>query len=496
MPLTSNSIPMRWPGGPLEIARRQKADGFTPEARRNLERWHEPATLDFLTGSPISCLVVSWAAGLPEDTQQQKTMAPLIEAARKQKLEVVGWVEGAADHNAAIASARSAGLSAVAVRDYKGKLDPIVIPSGGRASPPWDSGAPVLPVTDNVWPGVQASRAGGQEAAAGPTSVPWLDSNGWYVQLARARVKAQVWLMFDPPARGSAPRPQDYSLAICDAEVAGGRWVVSLDDGLRAGLADANPSARETWQSITRTAAFFQNHHEWSSYRSLGLVGLISDFTGENFDLSGEILNLMARRDLLFRVIWKSQAMTQPFAGLKALVYADAAQPAQPLRQKLMSFVEQGGLLITGPKWGGEGKPVTLDFNTQFEVRAFGKGRLAVARQDLSDPYQIAVDAQFLVSHRNDLMKIYNSSSSGCTQFASSPDGRSAVLQGLSYSTGRGGGGLRTVWVREKYRSARLWLIGAQPAPLESEPSEEYAGIEYRLPATAAQPYFALEFEI
>ena len=31
---------------------------------------------------------------------------------------------------------------------------------------------------------------------------------------------------------------------------------------------------------------------------------MISDFAGENYDFSGEILNLSARRDLLFRVLW------------------------------------------------------------------------------------------------------------------------------------------------------------------------------------------------
>jgi len=484
---------MRWPSGPLEIARRQKNEGFTPEVGKTLERWHEPATLDFLTDTPTSCLVVSWAAGLPEDSQQQKTMAPLVDAARKRKLELVGWVEGSADHNAAIAAAKSAGLSAVAIRNYKGKPDPMVVPWGERASPPWDSPAPVLPITGNVWPGVQAGA--NLNPDAGPTALPWLDSNGWYIQLARARVRAPVWIVADPPGKGRVLRAQDYSMAVCDSEVAGGRWVVSLDDGLRAGLAEGSAPARETWQTIANTLSFFQKHRKWSSFRSVGLVGVISDFAGEDYDFSGEILNLMARRDLLYRVIWKSQAMAAPFTGLNALVYADAAPLAPVLRQKIMGFVEQGGLLVTGPKWGSEGKPVTLGFNTQFEVRAYGKGRLAVAKEALSDPWQVSVDTQFLLSHRNDLLKIYNSGSSGCTSFTASPDGKNAVLQGVSYSSGRGGGGLRTVWIRPKYRSARLWLIGADAAPVESEASEEYFGTEYYLPVTAAQPYFALEFE-
>ena len=87
----------------------------------------------------------------------------------------------------------------------------------------------------------------------------------------------------------------------------------------------------------------------------------------------------MARRNLQFRAIWKSLAMAQPFAGLNTLVYADPAPPAADLRRKMMSFVEQGGLLVTGPQWKAEGKPVNPDFPTQFDVRSIGKGRLAVA---------------------------------------------------------------------------------------------------------------------
>jgi hypothetical protein len=228
----------------------------------------------------------------------------------------------------------------------------------------------------------------------------------------------------------------------------------------------------------------------------VGVVGVISDFAGDNNFLSSEILNLMARRDLLFRVIWKSQAVAAPFTGLKALVYVDVDPPVRALREKMMNFVERGGLLVTGPKWESEGSPVDVGFNTQFDVRSYGEGRLAVAKEDVSDPWQFAVDTQFLLSHRNDLMKIYNSSSSGCTSFTASLDGSEAVLQGLSYATARGRSRLQTVWIREQYRRARLWLIDAEPVSITPEPSEEYFGWECHLPESADQPYFALEFEV
>lgn len=487
-----NAIPIRWPGGPLEVARRARSKGFTPQISQALERFHEPASLEILKDSPINCLVLSWAGGLAEDGAQQKSAAGLIEAARKRNLAVVGLVEGSANPEAAIAAARSAGLAAVALRDLRGKTDFPVIAWGERAKMPWDAAGPVLAVGDNVWPGVSSPGSG---AVAGPTSKPWLDSNGWYLQLARARVQVPVWLMFDPPENGRVLSGQSYSTAICDSEAAGGRWVISLDSGLQVGLTEGKAPAQEIFKQIGSAAGFFEKHAPWKSYRSLGVVGIISDFTGDNFDLSGEILNLLARRDLHFRVIWKSQATAQSFAGLKALVYADQTPPAGELRRSMVDFAAQGGLLVTGPGWLLDGRPANPDFETQFEVRAFGKGRLAVAKEQLADPSTVAADTQLLVSHANDLVKIYNGSSSGCTLFLASPDRRKAVLHALSYASGRSSG-VRTVWIQQKYRSARLWTIGAaEPAPLTGAPAEEYFGMEYEIPPTTPG-YFALEFDV
>jgi hypothetical protein len=492
-----NLIPIRWTGGPLEIASRGKNESLALRTRQTLERFHSPASLGILEGSPIDCLVVSWAGGLAEDAEQQRTAAPLIEAARRLNLTVVGCVTGKADRDAALAAAKSAGLAAVMMEGFRGTSEFPVIPLNGRATVPWDSGAPVLALTDNVWPGVTQQGLG---ADAGPTAAPWLDSNGWYIQMARARAATPLWLMFDPPGKGRVVPAENYATALCDTEAAGARWVIAPDRDLQSGLAEGTANARAALKVIGSAAGFFREHAGWRQFHSLGVTGVISDFTGGNLDMSGEILNLMARRNLQFRVIWKAQAMAAPFTGLKALVYADTAAPAAGLRRRMMDFVERGGLLVTGPKWGAEGKSAAPDFPTQFDVRSFGKGRLAVARQELSDAYQVAVETQFLVSHANDLVKIYNSSSAGCTLVTGSPDGKRALVQVLSYSGGNSGGGraaaLRTVWAPQKYRSCRLWSIGGSgPMPLEGSASEEYFGMEYPIPQETSG-YFALEFEV
>jgi hypothetical protein len=491
MAALSNLIPMRWPSGPLEIARRQKTEGYTAQNAQVLDFWHRPAALDILQGSAVNCLVVSWAAGLPEDAEQQRTIRPLVEAARARNLAVVGWVDGASSGQAAIAPAQSAGLAAVAMQGFTGKSDFTVIPWGDRAHAPWNTTAPVLPITDNVWPGAAAGRR--NDPTAGPTGVPWLDSNGWYIQLARARTQSPVWVLFDPPGKGTVVQPQSYLLAVCDAEAAGGRWVISLDDGVRAELAGKGAGANAAWRAVSEAVSFFEKRREWKTYQPLGVVGVLSDFSGENYDFSGEILNLMARRDVPFRVLWNTGAGTPALTGLRALVSADGTQPAAPLRKSILSFVEQGGLLVTGPKWGSEGTPGAAA-HARFEVRALGKGRIAVAKQDLGDPYELVMDTQALLSYSNEIAKLFNASASGGFHYTASPDGKRALLQLLTYATAGRAANLTTAWTRRKYRSAKVWTIdAAQPAPVQQAECED-GGTEYHLPPMPA--YAALDLEV
>jgi hypothetical protein len=489
--IVPNSVPMLWPSGPLEIAKRQRAEGFTAQARQVLEHWHTPAALEIVQQSPVNCLVVSWASGLAEDAEQQRTIRPLVDAARQRNLDVLGWVDGKTDSQAAIAAAQAAGLAAVAIQGFRGKSEFPVIPWGDRAYAPWDTAAPVLPVTDNVWPGVAAMRR--DTASAGPTGVPWLDSNGWYIELARARTQAQVWVVFDPPGKGAVVPARSYPVAVCDAETAGGRWVISLDDGLRAGLAQKNGEASAAWTSITNAISFFEKHREWKTYRSMGMVGVMSDFTGDHYDFSGELLNLMARRELLFRVLWHPAKSAPSFAGLKALVWADKAQLDAQLRRSVLSFVEQGGLLMTGPKWGSEGKPLG-DVHPRFDVRTLGKGRIAVSKEEPADPYEFVADTEILLSHANDIAKLFNSTSSGGLHYTASPDGKRALLQVLTYASyGRSSNSV-TAWTRRKFKAAQLWTMEtAGPAPVEVAPCED-GGTEYHLPPMPA--YAAVDFEI
>ncbi|MCX6624830.1 MAG: hypothetical protein NTY38_27965, partial [Acidobacteria bacterium] len=260
---------------------------------------------------------------MSEDTEQQQSLAPLIGAARQRGLAVLGWIAEGVDEQRAEAAARAAGCEGVIREALKGQ-----------------------------WPGVQTGH-GSSGSSAGPTGAPWIDSNGWVARLAATKApEAPVWLWFDAP-EDEELRPESYLVAAADAAAFGGRWVVSLPATLRAGMSERKAEALETWRRLAGTLSFFEKHAGWRQLPSRALLGVISGFSGEDEMLSTEVLNLSTRRGLHYRVLLKERTGGASFAGLKALLYADAAQPKPELASALLEFARSGGTVIVGRSAAG-----------------------------------------------------------------------------------------------------------------------------------------------
>jgi hypothetical protein len=109
-----NWAPLRWPCGPLEVEREKRRESFTAREAEALRAWTEPGALDLVAGTPVNCLVVTWAEGSAADADQQRALAPLVATARQRGLSVVGWVAENADVRRAAGAARASGLAAIA----------------------------------------------------------------------------------------------------------------------------------------------------------------------------------------------------------------------------------------------------------------------------------------------------------------------------------------------------------------------------------------------
>jgi hypothetical protein len=419
-------VPFRWPTG-----------------------WTDAGLVKLLEGGPINCL-------LPE---------------------------GSAPLSAAVAeTARKAGL---VVREASSLT---VAP---LSQVDWRSPAPVVAISGLVWPSIKLSSSGrSNQADAGPTGAPWIDSNCWVTRLARVRAPGKtIWLDFTPPKDQVAPGEAASRVAIADSAAAGARWIVNLHDGIGKGLPAGNADAVKTWRGMLATLAFFERHREWASYEPWGSLGVLSTFSGGNEFMGQELLNLAARRNLHYRVLDRSLA-AQNLQDLRAVLYVDSDAPSAELKARLAAFARNGGLLIVPHALASQfpaerPRPCPV---IGYELRSLGKGSLAAAARDWDDPYFLAADVHSLVSRRNDPVVLFNSRSLW-EHYSVAPAGPSELLQLVGF-TGRNNESVSIATARPS-RSAALYVPDSD-APTILQPLQVEGRLEYHLPPFSV--YAALEF--
>lgn len=315
--------------------------------------WNDPSYLELLKGTVINCLLI----------EPQQNLEAVAERAWQIGLEV-----------------------------------------GTSASLPKD-----VTLVPGEWPGIRSTRTGAtDQASAGPTGAPWVDSSCWKVRLAAMLHPGNaVWVDANPVE----PRlfSESYVLGVVDAAVYGGRWIIALDKQLTAGITAQKDKAVETWKKVTGTAGFFAAHQAWSNFTGEAVLGVISNFVGENEFLGTELLNLLARTNQQYRILLRDQMSQESFGGLRAILYCDAQPPAPELRKQILAFVKEGGTLISGPNWGSpSGTPASEEGYPGYSHWVWGSGKLALSKDDLSDPFLIAQDATLLMSHRYDVLHFWN----------------------------------------------------------------------------------------
>lgn len=386
--------------------------------------WTSPDALRLVAGSPIDCLV------LPSDSDSS-LWKPLKSEAQR------------------------AGLSV-------------------RSAPPHS----VRSIEDGVWPKV-ATRGDSDAVDAGPTGLPWIDSNGWRIQLAQALFPDKTpWARFDPPGTQQVVRTSAYQVAVADCEAYGGRWVISLDQQLRAGLVQRDGAALMTWQGILGTLSFFRQQAPAPGTHSPGVMGALSDFSGDNEILSHEFLNLIAREYVPVRVLAKTGAIP-PFDGLRMVVYLDR-QPLQPdWRTALVEFVRSGGALVADPLADlALGTPMDPILGLEYELQSLGRGRIAISRHGFEDPWRLAADSHVLLGRERDLLRQSNAGSMNISFVAASCG--SARLHLVNYS-GRPGLNPVTLTLLDRYRQARFRSL-EKPESMQIPVAREYGRSAVYLP--------------
>jgi hypothetical protein len=391
-------VPIRWTGGPLELALRTRAKTLPADAavRDAIARWYEPVTLNLLEDSSVNCLLVTWSASVDEtlETTQQQLVKAYAETAHKRGLAVLGLVYAAGDASKIAAAAAQASLDGLvldgdftqefpaALRKEAGTM-PVIEIAKDASSARWKP-APIVAVVGVAPSGRNLSEMGIRGA---PSSQPWIESNTWLVRSFSVSLPSgPVWIS----SRLENASVVDYARAVADAAAAGGRWIISLDDTVRANLRARDASALETWRRLSTYLKFAESHPVWRTLAPYGNVGIVQDPASSQPDIADEYLRLASRRQVPYHIVSRSELGTPALAKLRAIVATELNPPSAAERKLLQEFAESGGVVIAGPTWGDAPK------TEPFAELPTGKGSVFVYKDP--DPESVAHDLKELLS--------------------------------------------------------------------------------------------------
>lgn len=460
-------VPIRWTGGPLELAWRTQTKTLPADAavRDALARWYEPATLDLLNDSPANCLLVTWSARAEAATeaQQQQLVKGYAEAAHKRGLAVLGLVYAAGDASKIAADSAKASLDGLVL---EGKF-PSDFPAALRKAV---GSMLVIEITDDVeserWKSTPIAAVAGVPPSGrnlsemgirgAPSSQPWIESNVWLARSFNLGSARTIWISSHP----ESPAALDYVRAVADAAAAGGHWIVSLDDGLRAKLRAHDVAALETWHRLSTYLKFANAHGDWHTLAPYGNVAFVLDLASKQPDGVDEYLKLAARRQVPYKVVSRAQLNAETLAKFRAIVATDLDPPSSAERKLLQEFAENGGLVLSAPSWGGA--PTT---QPSAEVPT-GKGSVIVYKDP--DPDAVARDLKEVLSD-DDLGVVPFNVPSAITFVSGGTTGQPLLVQVINYFDHP----VEAITLRAagKFQSARLETPEAAPVdlPVRSE---------------------------
>jgi len=372
-------------------------------------------SLNLLSGTPINCLLVTTYS--PEFAAQAKArgiatllvLRPGADPADPARKAIRAGLEGI------VLEGDFPAGTAARVRDLLADAHPTVVELTSRARMPLGGPDAIVGTYQGVWPGIQVLDNGAAKAA--PSGSPWIDTNTGFIRSVRAWGPAAVWLGYLPPAH-SVITAERYQAAIADAEMAGARWIVALDDDLSARLDRGDAAAIRTWRGMAQVLQFFESHPEWRALHSYGKLAVVQDH--DDALLSGGILDMIAAKHTPMRAIPGQRLTPESLDGATMAVDVDPASLTPEQRDLLKNFARAGGTVLTAPPgWKG-----------QSAIQPY---QITLDKAELDRLNDIWHDVQTMTGRKNLGARLFNVASM-LSNVLSTDDGKRVVIELVNYS--------------------------------------------------------------
>lgn len=338
-----------------------------------------------------------------------------------------------------------AGIGAIA----SSELDFLNLKSAGR------TGTKPVVFTEGQWPGAARSRD-----VAAASSGPWVDANLHWMAYLRALYPGRPAVLgYLPPQSKERLLPFDaLELALVEAWVMGGNYLLALEPAFREALFAGDARARAAWERLGRTAAFLRAQQALFG----GPVTPALTLLVEPGEATPEIANLLYRRCLSPALAPAADPPAPDAARILVLAAVDIQPPSAAVRRRILAHAEAGATVVVNGTWW-RGAPVALVRGEEDrDVYHLGRGSLVAYKGAIEDPGAFGYDVIDLVGQERRAARLWNA------------DAAIAVASGrklycVNYGNyGRGSWGQALARVPAHYGTARLLSPDGGPQDLKT----------------------------
>jgi len=267
-----------------------------------------------------------------------------------------------------------------------------------------------------------------------PTEQPWINSNLALVGYDRAFRPSQTpvidfqWELPDALQQQLGPSTEDYLLAVAEAGALHSDLILNLHPSLEKALVSGRNEAWVAWERVAKYVEFYLKEGE-RPVAFPATVGVVTD----NYDASYEVTNLMARHNILFRVLPPSQLTSQGLQGLDLIVVF--AEPDEAGIRQVARFVDGGGVTILVsvrnpfPGQSSGSRRVSGD----SVLYPMGKGRVIEVAQGVANPEAFSRDVRRLLGEEKLPISLWNASTTIAIPYKV-PGTSTATVELVNYS--------------------------------------------------------------
>jgi hypothetical protein len=299
-------------------------------------------------------------------------------------------------------------------------------------------------LTNGIWPGVsRGPRLDEDEFTAGASAAPWVDANGYLYGMLRALYPDRPALLGYLPDEKAGVKPEtilpydSLELALIEAWVNGGNYLLSLEPHYHARLLRGEAKALAAWRRLGRTARWLVENGRLFGQPTFPAITVLVEAN----DGLAEITNLFYRQNASPALAPALNPPAPDPSRLLALVAVGIQAPGAETRRRILSHAQAGtSLIVDAPGENAWWRDPQLKLVRRQEDREFyslGRGQVVAYREAISDPYNFAFDVIDIVTQKRRAARLWNAPTA-IVLATSSPPGANhgrALLHLINYGS-------------------------------------------------------------